>query len=232
MPNFNNFVATDWRSGKDRIYFFFKDTNKYTRFDLGDHQVPDSFPRETTQYAWPGFHENAEHLRFGFTTTGLDTRIAGGSDDFSWFFYYDGKTPMVCKYDQDQDKTLNNYRVENSIWAPILPYFERIVAGTWWQLTGKKFLFRFLLNDGHYLSFDYQKKRLTHEEINATSMPGLERFKHRIITAAQNDRTFADSFYYIFLNRGQFLIYNIQQNHLHSGPHGMNDEAWPGLFRD
>jgi hypothetical protein len=139
---------------------------------------------------------------------------------------------MVCKYDQDKDKALNNYRVERSIWAPILPYFERIVAGTWWQLTGKKFLFRFLLNDGHYLSFDYLKNRLSHEEITATSMPGLERFKHRIITAAQNDRTLADSYYYIFLNKGQFLIYNIQQNRLHSGPHGMNDEAWPGLFRD
>ncbi|WP_223453107.1 MULTISPECIES: hypothetical protein [unclassified Pseudomonas] len=230
MPNLNNFVAIDWRSGKDRIYFFFKDTNTYTRFDLGDHRVPDDFPRETTQSSWPGFHQNAEHLRFGFTTTDLDN--SDGSDDFAWLFYYHGEIPMVCKYDQDQDKAVKYYRVESSIWAPILPYFDRIVAGTWWQLGGKKFLFRFLLNDGYYLSFDYLKNRLIHEEITATSMPGLERFKHRIITAAQNDRTFADSHYYIFLNRGQFLIYNVQQNRLQSGPHGMNDEAWPGLFRD
>jgi hypothetical protein len=230
MPNFNNCVAIDWRSGKDRIYFFFKDTNKYTRFDLGEHRVPDDYPMQVNQTTWPGFHENAKHLRFGFTTTDLDAVTS--NDDLAWLFYYDGTTPMVCKYDQDADKGLNNIRVANSLWAPILPYFDRIVAGTWWQLTGKKYLFRFLLNDGHYLSFDYLKYRLTHEEITATSMPGLERFKHRIITAAQNDRTFADSYYYIFLNRGQYLVYNIQQNRLHSGPHGMGDENWPGLFRD
>ena len=230
MPNFNNFVAIDWRSGKDRIYCFFKDTNKYTRFDLGEFRVPDGYPMEVKQSTWPGFYENAKHLRFGFTTTDLSTHTS--SDDLCWLFYYDGKTPMVCKYDQDLDKALKNYPVKYSIWAPILPYFDRIVAGTWWQLTGKKFLFRFLLNDGHYLSFDYLNNRLSHEEITATSMPGLEQFKHRIITAAQNDRTFADSYYYIFLNKGQFLIYNIQRNRLHSGPHGMNDEAWPGLFRD
>lgn len=230
MPNFNNFIATDWRAGRDRIYFFFKDTNTFTNFDLGDHRVPDYYPKEITQTSWPGFHQYAKHLRFGFTTTDLDN--SDGSDDFTWLFYYHGESPMVCKYDQDQDKAVAHYRVEYSIWAPILPYFDRIVAGTWWQLAGKKYLFRFLLNDGHYLSFDYLKNRLIHEEITATSMPGLEPFKHRIVTAAQNDRTFADSFYYIFLNRGQFLIYNIQQNYLHSGPHGMNDEAWPGLFRD
>ena len=30
MPEAENFIAVDWRSGKDKCYFFFKDSNTYS----------------------------------------------------------------------------------------------------------------------------------------------------------------------------------------------------------
>ncbi|MBN3862696.1 hypothetical protein HCU66_10720 [Pseudomonas frederiksbergensis] len=227
MPTLKNFVAIDWRAGPDRIYFFFKDTDTYTRFDIGDKTVPPEYPT-SVEGNWGGFEQHVKNLRFGFTTTSLGLF---DDQDTSWLFYYDGNTPMVCEYDQDLDAVAGKYKVVNSMWAPILPYFDQIVAGTWWQISGYPSLFRFLLNDGHYLSFNYATKKLTRSAITYNSMRGLEPYKDRIITAAQNDRTFADSYWYIFLTNNQFLIYNIQSGGVVGGLRNVNDATWPGLLR-
>ena len=39
MPTLEQCIAVDWRAGKDRIYFFFKDTDTYARFNIGDQEV-------------------------------------------------------------------------------------------------------------------------------------------------------------------------------------------------
>lgn len=49
------------------------------------------------------------------------------------------------------------------------------------------------------------------EPITESTWPGLALYKDRIITAAQNDRTFADNALYVFLTGNQYLIYNIPQ---------------------
>lgn len=229
MTNLNNFVAIDWRSGPDRIYFFFKDTDTYSRFDLGDNSVPSNYPAATAGN-WDNFAPYTKDLRFGLTTTSFGWN-AGSDEDIAWFFFYDGTTPMVCKYDQDSDKVAAFYKVADSVWKPILPYFDKIIAGTWFQLTGHPFLFRFILDDGHYLSFDYKAKTVKYNRFGEYQLGALKSYKDRIITAAQNDRTFADSYWYIFLTNNQYLTYNIQSDRLVAGPRTIDDGNWPGLLR-
>ncbi|MBC3775950.1 hypothetical protein [Pseudomonas sp. SWRI99] len=229
MTELKNFVAVDWRSGPDRIYFFFKDTDTYSRFNIGDNIVPGNYPTKTAGH-WDSFSPFTQHLRFGLTTTSFGWNV-DSDEDIAWFFFYQGTTPMVCKYDQDTDKVAAFHEVADSIWKPILPYFDKIIAGTWFQLTGHPFLFRFILNDGHYLSFNYKAKTLTRKPFGDYQLGALKPYKDRIITAAQNDRTFADSYWYIFLTHNQYLTYNIQTDRLVSGPKTINEGNWPGLLR-
>ncbi|WP_095113054.1 hypothetical protein [Pseudomonas sp. Irchel 3H7] len=229
MPQLKNFVALDWRSGPDRIYFFFKDSDTYSRFDLGDNKVSANYPASVGD-SWDTFGPHAKDLRFGLTTTSFGWNTSS-DEDIAWLFFYQGITPVVCKYNQDKDKVDAFYKVSDSIWKPILPYFDKIIAGTWFQLTGHPFLFRFILNDGHYLSFNYKAKTLTYKSFGDYRLGALKPYKDRIITAAQNDRTLADSYWYIFLTDNQYLTYNIQSDRLVSGPKTINDANWPGLLR-
>ncbi|MGL6243484.1 hypothetical protein [Pseudomonas sp.] len=225
MTTMNNCVAVDWRAGHDRIYFFFKNSDTYSRFDIADNKVAPGYPT-ATHGRW-GTFDHFEDLRFGFTTTSLGWNPSTDSDVL-WLFYYDGGTPMVCKYDQDDDSVAGTDTVANSLWAPLLPYFSKIVAGTWREVSGFPFLFTFLLNDGRYLSFDYKKNQLT-----AYLLPsGMEHYKDRFITAAQYDRTFVDSYWYIFLTNNEYLVYNIQLNKLIQGPRKVDNTTWPGLLHD
>lgn len=229
MPQLNNFVAIDWRAGPDRIYFFFKDSDTYSRFDLGKNKVADLYPAPVAG-SWDTFDPFVKDLRFGFTTTSIGFN-APADEDIAWLFYYQGSTPMVCKYDQDNDAVASFHKVADSIWKPILPYFDQIIAGTWFQLTGQAFLFRFILNDGHYLSFNFRAKTLTRKPFGEYQLGALKPYKNRILTAAQNDRTLADSYWYIFLTNNQYLVYNIQSDRLVSGPRTINEDNWPGLLR-
>ena len=227
MTELKNFVAVDWRSGKDGIHFFFKDINKYSRYSNEDEKVAEGYPSAISQGNWGDFHSHAKNLRFGFTTTSLPYDVGGFDSDASWLFFYEGDTPTVCRYDQDADSVSYIKPVKHSIWAPLLPYFDRIVAGTWWDVIGKKFIYKFIMSDGNHFAFDYAKN-----QISITDWPGLERYTHRVITGVQKDRTFADNYFYVFLTNNQYLIYNLQLNRLQSGPHAINDTTWPGLQRD
>ncbi|MHC8332120.1 hypothetical protein [Pseudomonas sp. LB3P25] len=231
MPTLKNFVAVDWRAGKDKIYFFFKDTNQYSRFDLAENKVEEGYPADITSSNWGSFHAHVKNLRFGFTSSALGGS-GGGGDDILWLFYYDSSTPMVCKYDQDLDKVTGNYRLENSLWHQLLPYFDRIVAGTWWEVFAPKYLFRFLTNDGHYIIINQTTKKVTRAPITPDSWPGLAPYKNRIITAVQNDAPLIDSYYYIFLTNNEYIRYNIKDNRAETGPKKIDDVSWPGLLRD
>lgn len=208
MSTLKNFVAIDWRSGPDRIYFFFKDTETYTRYNNGDQKIPDDYPKPI-KGSWEGFDAYAKHLRFGFTQT------RPGDKDIIWLFFYNGDRPWVCAYNQDTDKADAFYNLANSLWTPILPYFDRIVAGTWLEALGHRYLFRFLLNDGTHLKFNTVTQQISH---NPTAvLPGLAPYKDRLVTAVQIDPTFSDNLWYIFLTDNQYVIYNMQKSQVEGG---------------
>ncbi|WLG49223.1 hypothetical protein [Pseudomonas sp. FP1742] len=257
MPTLKNIVTVDWRSGKDKIYFIFKDTDTYSRFDIPDNKVSDGYPWPI-KGNWGTLENHMKNLRFGFTTTGitLDRPMDSSDLDILWLCYYERTTPMVCAYNQDTDAVMQTRKVADTKWKLLLPHFDRIVAGTWWQVS-RPSLFRFIMNDGNslYLDLDEDPNRdhgyiggkldddlpppvvtpvqsLRTEPITEATWPGLAPYKDRIITAVQNDRTFADSYYYIFLTDNQFLTYNIPKNRLVSGPHAVDSQSWPGLLRN
>ena len=225
-----NFVAVDWRAGKDKIYFFFKDSNTYSEFDIAEDKVADGFPREVTAADWHDFHPHAKNLRFGFTTTGFEpTRNFGMDSDILWLFYFDNGVPMVCKYDQDARQVNRTDRVADSSWNLLLPYFDRIVAGTWRESALNRRSFRFILNDGNAIELDLLRKHLIHHAISEKTWPGLAPYKHRIITAVQNDRSLANSHFYVFLTQNEYLRYDLWNNALEAGPMKVDDTNWPGL---
>ncbi|WP_213940810.1 hypothetical protein [Pseudomonas sp. dw_612] len=244
MPTLKNFVAVDWRAGKDKIYFFFKDHNTYSRFDIGDNRVPDGYPADVSFGDWHDFHIHAKNIRFGFTTTHFQEEdMLNYDQDFLWLFYYDdSRTPMVCKYYQDDDKVIGISRVADTIWKPLLDYFDDITAGTWWHSPApRKLSFRFLMKDGNSLflnwnlphgprSIDDWAHEILLQPITEETWPGLAPYKDRVITAAQNDRTLADSYYYIFLTNNEYITYNIQKNKVEYGPYQINETTWPGLL--
>lgn len=88
------------------------------------------------------------------------------------------------------------------------------------------------MNDGYFLPLDFNNGELSHEAITASSWPGLQNYKNRIITAVQNDRTFADSYYCTFLTNNEYITYNILKNETASGPGALDNVTWPGLLRD
>ena len=231
MQTLKNFVAVDWRSGKDKIYFFFKDTNKYSRFDISSNTVENGFPADITSDSWGAVHAQLKNLRFGFTAPALGG-TGGGGDDILWLFYNTTGKPMVCKYDQDLDKPVANYLLENSIWQSLVPYFDTIVAGTWWDTFAPKNVFRFLTNDGHYIIFNYITNKTTRLPITPESWPGLSPYKNRIIGAVQNDAPLFDTYYYIFLTNNEYIRYDLKNNKAETGPIKINDGNWPGLLRD
>jgi hypothetical protein len=231
MQTLKNFVAADWRSGKDKIYFFFKDTNKYSRFDISSNTVENGFPADITSDSWGAVHAQLKNLRFGFTAPALGG-TGGGGDDILWLFYNTTGKPMVCKYDQNLDKPVANYLLENSIWHSLAPYFDTIVAGTWWDTFAPKNVFRFLTNDGHYIIFNYITNKTTRLPITPESWPGLSPYKNRIIGAVQNDAPLFDTYYYIFLTNNEYIRYNLKNNKAETGPIKINNGNWPGLLRD
>ncbi|QVW21708.1 hypothetical protein KJF94_17555 [Pseudomonas hormoni] len=237
MSKLKNFVAVDWRSGKDKIYFFFKDSNTYTRFDIADEKAAEGFPKAINHSSWHDFHEHVKDLRFGFTTTHVEVERSNNTDqDHLWLFYYD-RVPMVCKYDQDTDKVIRRTPVAKSIWKCLLPYFDNIIFGTWWRTSSfGRAPIRLLMNNGKSLYVDLGSAQdieasVRIETINNTTWPGLEPYMHRIITAAQNDRTFASSLLYIFLTNNECLVYNIPDNKVEDR-YVVSDDTWPGLLRD
>lgn len=155
MKTLENFVAVDWRAGKDKIYFFFKDTNTYSRFDIADDKVAEGYPKPINDATWGRVHPFLKDLRFGFATAGIAASTPFDVDsDTLWLFYYHDGIPTVCKYDQDDDGVESITTVANSIWRPLLPYFDRIVAGTLNPTALYPRRFNFLLRDGHYIVLD------------------------------------------------------------------------------
>lgn len=234
MPKLKNFVAVDWRAGKDKIYFFFKDPETYSRFDIEDNRVIDGHPTTVEYQNWHDFHIHVENLRFGFTTTGFkNAEYLAFDSDILWLFYYDREQPMVCKYDQDLDKVNSFMPLSKSPWFKLEPFFDRIVAGTWRERAQQPREFEFLLNDGTCLLLNLTNDVNTLRLFPIDALyPALTHFKDRIVTAVQNDRSLAESHYYVFLTGNQYLRFNLWTRELLAGPTDVNDGNWPGLLRD
>lgn len=228
MPDIKNCVAVDWRQGKDRCYFFFKDTNTFSRFNNGDNEVPAGYPKAVDFATWDNFHPYAKSLRFGFTVT-------YSSYDILYLFYLDGDTPMVCHYHQQQDRSFKIEKLYESRWNFLLPYFGDIVAGVWWRepTTFKRHnIFLFLMNNGSYLRYDVNTGTLEIKPINDSTWPGVAPYKNEIVTAVQFDRDLARDVYYIFLTGNRYLKYDMDNDNLMGGPYPVDDSTWPGLLRN
>lgn len=240
MPELKNFVAVDWRSGKDRCYFFFKDSNSYSRYNNSENAVPSDHPAVVNQDNWGAFHRHVKNLRFGFSTDRIvGTHRLGWDTDILWLFYYDEKTPMVCEYDQDSDAPASFTPVSESIWSMLAPHFDTIVAGTFWQRPFKyngETIFRFILNNGQYLNLDWHSKKLVIADIDDTTWPGLAHYAayaNQFITAVQIDGdAFNHSYFYIFMTGNVYLKYNISRKRLEGGGVKSTRDHWNGLTRD
>ncbi|PBJ18776.1 hypothetical protein BSF44_49590 [Pseudomonas sp. ACN8] len=228
MPELKNFVATDHRSGPDRIYFFFKDTNTYSRFNLGDNKVADNHPASVVSH-WDDFDQHVKDLRFGFNTSGRNWNLEFESD-MTWFFYYDGNKPMVCKYDQHNDKVKFKKNISETDWSPLLPYFDKIIGVMWDEKAEIKHTFHILLNDGNYFIYNpWLKKASKLNPFKGSMWSKLEQYKDRMITTVLNDHPLLDTFFYIFLTKNEYLRFDVNKRSI-SDPIAIDEESWPGLI--
>ncbi|MCF4994869.1 hypothetical protein GIW70_01190 [Pseudomonas syringae] len=222
-----SFTAVDWRTGPDRIYFFFKDTDTYSRFNLGDNKVGSDYPASVAGN-WGSFDESAKTLRFGFTTTNPSWN---GGIDTLWLFYHQGNVPSVCEYSQQTDEVISRLPLSQSKWAALLPYFERIVGVMWSDDTASSKKIGLLMNDGNYLVYEEYSKTLQVRSLADSPWSKLASYKDRLMTAVMDEYPTFDSYSYIFLNDNQYFKF-VKSTETLSGPHETNDNAWPGLFRD
>lgn len=228
MTTMKNFVAVDWRSGPDRIYFFFKDTNTYSRFNLGDNSVEDNHPTAVDDH-WDDFDKHVKDLRFGFNTSGLNWKQVNDGD-IVWLFYYEGNTPMVCKYKQSSDEVVFKKPVSQTEWAVLLPYFDRIVGVMWNENADTKHTFWILLNDGNYITYSPWSEILWVYPLKNSPWQKLEQYKDRMITAVLNDHPLFKVYFYIFLTDNEYLRYDVE--HGVQGPIPVDEDSWPGLIPD
>lgn len=231
MPALKNFVAVDWRAGKDRCYFFFKDENKYSLFDNAQDKVLPGYPRTIDASNWGAFHPHAKNLRFGFTTTERDFP----SVDTLHLFYLENNTPMVCSWDQQADKLIKLEQLSASRWSGLGGYFPYIVAGVWWQEViwpWEENILLFLTSIGEYLRYNTTAGTIEVKPINDSTWPGLAPYKDRMLTAVQFDRDLADDYLYIFLTENKYIKYNIDDDKAEGGLLTVNEHSWPGLLRD
>lgn len=229
MPTLQNFVAVDWRNGPDRIYFFFKDTGTYSRFNLGDNEVPKNYPLAVGSN-WADFGKHVKELCFGFNTSGV-AWDASADSDMLWLFYNEGSTPMVCKYRQMDDNVYFKKPVEQTVWAPIKPHFEKIVGVMWYEKAETKHTYWMLMNDGNYLIYNPWSGKIKIKPLKDSIWRGLEKYKDRMITAALNDHPTFNTFFYIFLTNNEYLRYDINGGTI-SDPIPVNEASWPGLVQD
>lgn len=230
MTTLKNFVAVDWREGADRIYFFFKDTNTYSRFNLGDNRVAENHPT-TVKTNWGDFAEHVKDLRFGFNTSGVNWKHVNDGD-VAWFFYYDGNTPMVCKYLQYKDKVAFKKPVSETEWWPLQPYFDRIVGVMWNEKADIKHTFQILLNDGNYLTYSpWLGKAPKPKPLKNSMWSELEQYKDRMITAVLNDHPTFITFFYIFLTDNEYLRFDLNEWKV-LGPIPVDESSWPGLIAE
>ncbi|WP_238543874.1 hypothetical protein [Pseudomonas sp. GM21] len=103
MQTLKNFVAADWRSGKDKIYFFFKDTNKYSRFDISSNTVENGFPADITSDSWGAVHAQLKNLRFGFTAPHSVAQGVGAMTFYGCFI-----TPLANQWSANTIRTLTS----------------------------------------------------------------------------------------------------------------------------
>ncbi|MCX4219410.1 MULTISPECIES: hypothetical protein [Pseudomonas] len=227
MPKMNNFVAVDWCAGPDRIFFFFKEHNSYSRFSLGDNKADSGYPLPV-RGNWGDHIISAADLRFGFTTTEPSWN---NSIDHLWLFYYQDDTPCVCQFLQQTDSVISNTTVADSKWAPLLPYFKNIIGVMRRQTTSSVDELRVLLNNGNYLSYDYTSMTLEVIPLEGSDWADLEQYSDRMMTAVLNDYPTFDRYFYIFLHGNEYLRYEHESKKIH-GPIQIDDESWPGLPHD
>lgn len=224
----DNFVSIDWRNGPDRIFFFFKGTDMFASFSLGDSRLEKHHPILIKGH-WGDFEQHVDDLRFGFTVPSPDWHSAGGGD-MVWFFYYDGETPMACKFSQITSSVVFKKKLSDTDWWPLGNFFHKIVGVMLDEKADVKHTYWVLLNDGRYFKYNPGIPR----KVKVLSMANsewsfLEKYKDRIVTTALNNYPVFDTYFYIFLTDEEYLRFDLKTRKA-SGPHPIDEETWPGLF--
>lgn len=223
-----NFVTVDWRNGPDRIFFFFKDTNTYSSFHLGNNHVEEGYPTSVAGH-WGDFGQHVKDLRFGFTTPSPDWHSAGGGD-MVWFFYLDGDTPMVCKYSQINSKVVFKKSLSDTDWWPLGNFFNKIVGVMLDEKADSKHTYWVFLNDGRYFQYSPRTPRPPKvKPFNGSEWKELENYKDRIITTALNDFSIFNAYFYFFLTNNEYLRFDVKKRTV-NGPFPVHEGTWPGLI--
>ncbi|WP_085683383.1 MULTISPECIES: hypothetical protein [unclassified Pseudomonas] len=227
MSKMDNFIAVDWRAGPDRIFFYFKESNTYSRFSIGANKADSDYPKPV-RGNWGDHVISAADVRFGFTT---ESPSWNNNTDHLWLFYYKNETPWVCQFLQQTDSVVSNASVANSEWSALLPYFDNIVGVMHQSYSSTTNDFWILLNNGNYLSYDAYTKTLKTHPLKNSNWAKLEPYSHRMLTAVTNDYPTFDRHFYVFLSDNEYLRYEHESKKVY-GPIKTDDESWPGLPHD
>lgn len=230
MPNIKNCVAVDWRYAKDRCFFFFKDTNQFSRFNNGDDNVPAGYPATITASNWSTFHDKVKDLRFGFN---FNAKSVG--PEMLLLFYDNAGTPALCRYHEENDTVAGYENLKDTKWKELVPYFYKILFGAWWSESnffGGDDILLFVMNDGNYLRFNHTQNTLQIKPINNDTWPGVAPYKNEIVTAVQFNNSPSNDMLYIFLTENRYIKYNIDKDKPEGGLRAVDEVSWPGLLRN
>jgi len=153
-------------------------------------------------------------------TAGLDWNDI--TNNTAYFFRTDDK---YVKYNKLSDESYYTSPINNSTWAGLDSYKEKINAAFKWN-NNKGYFF---LNDGTYIRYDMNNDSVDPgfpKAINNTTWPGLYGLGNKIIAAFQWNNTKA----YLFLNDGRYIRYDMNNDSVDPGyPKEINNTTWPGL---
>ncbi len=195
--------------------YFFRDDNRYVRYNKTLDKADSGYPAATNDHNWPGLEDYRDDIVAGFYRN-LST---------AYFFLSNGQ---YLSYDIQNDKVRAGYPqpINHQTWPGIGDYATQIAATLRWS--GDKVYF--FLNSGDYLRFDLGDDHVDNgypQPINDQTWPGLGDYATEITAALH----WNDLRGYIFLKNQRYIRYNIAQDESDSGyPRTTNDNTWPGLM--
>ncbi|BBM02183.1 alkaline phosphatase family protein [Microbulbifer sp. GL-2] len=141
-------------------------------------------------------------------------------------YYFRGDNQYI-RYNKTLDRADSGYpRVtDNDTWPGLGDYSDLVSAA--FKASAEKGYF--FLNDGRYLRYDLDEDRVDPgypKLVDNNSWPGMGDYATKIRAALK----WPNSKVYFFLDDGNYLRYDLDNDQLDSGyPQPVNDSTWPGL---
>ncbi|WWL45027.1 hypothetical protein V5O39_03025 [Pseudomonas parakoreensis] len=197
-----NFVAVDWRTGPDRIYFFFPEKNSYSRFDFEDNKVLSGFPKPVDG-KWKASTRLLQTCALALprrppTGTVASTRSGCSTtkEQHPAFASTANKPTRQSRKPPSPNQSGKN-----------IALLRKIVGVMWAESTAQRESYWFLLNDGNYLIYEIYSKTLELLPLKGSPWAPLEEYKNQMMTAVTNDYPTFDTYFYVFLNDNRYLRY-------------------------